>query len=108
MRNATGVDFAHYKHGTLARRINRRMALRGFETLEDYSRDLEHNRDEANALCENCFITVTAFFREPAVFEELKRMVFPALLENRAPADPSGSGCLGALRARRPIPLPSA
>ncbi len=38
VRTATGVDFTHYKHGTLARRIKRRMALRGFETLEDYSR----------------------------------------------------------------------
>ena len=88
VRSATGVDFTHYKHGTLARRIKRRMALRGFEKLEDYSRDLEQNREEANALCENCFITVTAFFREPAVFEELKKRVFPALVENRAAEDP--------------------
>ena len=58
------MDFTHYKHSTLARRIKRRMALRGFDNLEDYSRDLEQNREEANALCENCFITVTAFFRE--------------------------------------------
>ena len=56
--------------------------------LEDYSRDLEQNREEATALCENCFITVTAFFREPAVFDELKKTVFPALVENRAPEDP--------------------
>ena len=77
VRSATGVDFTHYKHSTLARRIKRRMALRGFETLEDYSRDLEQNREEANALCENCFITVTAFFREPAVFEELKKQGVP-------------------------------
>lgn len=88
VRSATGVDFAHYKHGTLARRIKRRMALRGFETLEDYCRDLAQNREEANALCENCFITVTAFFREPSVFEELKRIVFPTLVENRGPEDP--------------------
>ena len=88
VRSATGVDFTHYKHGTLARRIKRRMALRGFEKLEDYGRDLEQNREEANALCENCFITVTAFFREPAVYEELKKRVFPALIENRAPGDP--------------------
>jgi two-component system, chemotaxis family, CheB/CheR fusion protein len=108
VRSATGVDFTHYKHGTLARRIKRRMALRGFETLEDYSRDLEQNRDEANALCENCFITVTAFFREPAVFEELKKGVSPLWSENRAPRIPSGSGCLGAPRARRLIPSPSA
>ena len=88
VRNATGVDFTHYKHGTLARRIKRRMSLRGFETLEDYSRDLEQNREEANELCESCLITVTAFFREPAVFDELKRKVFPALVENRGPKDP--------------------
>ena len=88
VRTATGVDFTHYKHGTLSRRIKRRMALRGFDRLEDYSRDLEQNREEATALCENCFITVTAFFREPAVFDELKSTVFPALVANRAPKDP--------------------
>ena len=88
LRSATGVDFTYYKHSTLERRIKRRMALRGFEKLEDYSRDLERNRDEANALCESFFITVTAFFREPAVFEELKKKVFPALVENRGPEDP--------------------
>ena len=88
VRSATGVDFTHYKHGTLMRRIKRRLALRGFEKLEDYSRDLEQNREEAHALCESCYITVTAFFRETSVFEELKKRVFPALLENRAPEDP--------------------
>ena len=88
VRSATGVDFTHYKHGTLTRRIKRRMILRGFERLEDYSRDLEQNRQEADTLCENCFITVTAFFREPATFEELKQLVFPRLVENRAPEDP--------------------
>jgi two-component system CheB/CheR fusion protein len=88
VRSATGVDFTHYKRSTLARRLKRRMALRGFEKLEDYSRELEKNRDEANALCESFFITVTQFFREPAVFEELKNTVFPALVKNRKPGDP--------------------
>jgi two-component system CheB/CheR fusion protein len=88
VRSATGVDFTHYKRGTLERRIKRRMALGGFDSLEDYGRELEQNRQEAAALCENCFITVTAFFREPAVFEELRKKVFPAMLENRAPGDP--------------------
>ena len=88
VRLATGVDFTYYKHSTLQRRIKRRMAIRGIEALEDYSRDLERNRDEATALCESFFITVTAFFREPAVFEELKKRVFPALVENRGREDP--------------------
>ena len=88
IRNSTGVDLTHYKHSTLLRRIRRRMTLRGFENLEDYSRVIEQNRDEAIALCETCFITVTAFFREPAVFEALQKKVFPALIENREAADP--------------------
>ena len=33
VRSNTGVDFTHYKHSTLERRIKRRMALRGFEKL---------------------------------------------------------------------------
>jgi len=82
VQGATGVDLTHYKHSTLLRRIKRRMALRGFETLEAYSRDLEQDREEASTLCEYCFITVTTFFREPAVFEELEKKVFPALVES--------------------------
>ncbi len=88
VRIATGVDFTNYKHGTLTRRIKRRMSLMGFERLEDYSRELAQNREEAKALCESCLITVTRFFREPAVFEELKAKVFPALVANRGPEDP--------------------
>jgi two-component system CheB/CheR fusion protein len=88
VRSATGVDFTHYKHSTLERRIKRRMVLRGFANLEDYGRDLEQNIEEAKALCEDCLITVTAFFREPAVFEELKNKVFPSLVENRELEDP--------------------
>ena len=88
VRSATGVDFTHYKPSTLARRIKRRMTLRGFENLEDYGHHLEQNREEATALCEDCLITVTAFFREPTLFEDLKTSVFPALVENRAAGDP--------------------
>ena len=88
VRSVTGVDFTHYKQTTLRRRIKRRMAIRGFETLEDYIRDLERHREEASALCESCFVTVTAFFREPAVLDELKDRVFPALVKNRGVGDP--------------------
>jgi two-component system CheB/CheR fusion protein len=88
LRSATGVDFTHYKNSTIKRRIKRRMALGGFERLEDYIEDLEQNHREANALCEDFFITVTAFFREPAVFQELKNRIFPALVANQVSEDP--------------------
>jgi two-component system, chemotaxis family, CheB/CheR fusion protein len=88
LRSTIGVDFTHYKQSTIKRRIRRRMALRGFERLEDYIKDLEVNRGEASALCESFFITVTAFFREPALFQELKKKVFPVLVEGRESEDP--------------------
>jgi len=88
LRGVTGVDFTNYKHSTLHRRIRRRMMLRGFATLQDYVRELERNHQEANELCEDCFITVTAFFREPEVLEQLKKTVLPALIENRPSQDP--------------------
>jgi two-component system CheB/CheR fusion protein len=88
LRSATGVDFTHYKHNTIKRRIRRRMALGGFARLEDYIEYLEQNHREANALCEDFFITVTAFFREPAVFQELKKKIFPALAANQVSEEP--------------------
>ena len=88
VRISTGVDFTHYKHSTLERRIKRRMVIRGFETLQSYASELERNREEASALCESCLITVTAFFREPGVFDELKNRVFPALVKDRSAEDP--------------------
>ncbi len=88
LRSASGVDFTHYKPSTINRRIRRRMALRGFESLKDYIKDLKQDRGEAKALCEDFFITVTAFFREPAVFRELRKKVFPALVANRVREDP--------------------
>ena len=88
LRSATGVDFTYYKHSTLHRRIKRRMVLRGFATLGEYITELERNHQEASELCEDCFITVTAFFREPAVLEQLKKNVFRALVEDRRIEDP--------------------
>jgi two-component system, chemotaxis family, CheB/CheR fusion protein len=83
LRNAGGVDFTHYKHTTIRRRIRRRMALRGFKTLREYTAELARNRDEARALGQDFFITVTGFFRDPEIFLDLKRIVFPALLARR-------------------------
>ena len=86
--SATGVDFSLYKPSTLTRRIKRRMELRGFTNLDHYRRELETNDEEVVELFENCLIVVTAFFRQPEVFEALKKFVFPALVENRRPDDP--------------------
>src|SRR5579872_2751881 len=88
LRAATGIDFTYYKHNTILRRIERRMALHGIETLKDYARKLRHDAAEAKILAQEFLINVTAFFREPETYKTLKETVFPALLEHRAHDDP--------------------
>jgi len=88
LRSATGIDFTHYKHNTILRRIGRRMALFGIDNVKDYSRKLRHDRGEAKILAQEFLINVTAFFREPETYKALREMVFPVLLKGRAADDP--------------------
>ena len=88
LRSAAGIDFTYYKHNTILRRIERRMALHGIDNLEDYSRKLRQDLAEAKALADDFLINVTAFFREPDTFKALRDTVFPALIHNRSTDDP--------------------
>lgn len=84
----TGIDFTHYKHTTIKRRILRRMALYKLDILEDYAKYLQSNPKEVEALSQEFLIHVTSFFRDPEVFQALKEQVFPSIMLNRAPTDP--------------------
>jgi len=80
IRRQSGVDFSMYRPSTIRRRIARRMALHRIGSIGDYGDLLEREPGEAKALSEDLLIHVTGFFRDPEVFEALKRRVFPALL----------------------------
>src|ERR1035437_1150040 len=88
LRSAMGVDFSFYKPTTLKRRIARRMMLHKIESLATYVRFLKQTPNEVDALYQDLLINVTSFFREPEVFEALKKRVFPQLLKNRPPRTP--------------------
>ncbi len=88
LRRTTGSDFSAYKPPTIKRRIARRMALASVETLEEYADYLEGHPDEAQALHQECLITVTSFFRDPGAFEALSREVLPLLLKGQPPDAP--------------------
>jgi two-component system CheB/CheR fusion protein len=88
LSDATGVDFVHYKHSTLHRRIERRLVLRRLATLDEYLRCLRDDPAERQKLFEEVLIPVTSFFRDPEVFEALKVVVFPQLLKDRRPDTP--------------------
>ncbi len=77
VQSATGVDFTNYRQTTVRRRIARRMALRKTDSLRKYVELLTQEASEIHALHDDILITVTAFFRDPEVFESLKDTVFP-------------------------------
>jgi two-component system, chemotaxis family, CheB/CheR fusion protein len=64
------------------------MALLRIDKLNDYASFLRSNETETLALYHDILIRVTSFFRDPKVFEVLKRRIFPRILKGRKPDDP--------------------
>jgi two-component system CheB/CheR fusion protein len=83
LRHRMGVDFTHYKHATLRRRIQRRMVLHKYETLKNYADYVRSHSTEAKELYNDILIHVTGFFRDTTMFQALKRRVFPRLVKGR-------------------------
>ena len=83
LRQRTGRDFAHYKPGTVCRRIERRVLARHAAGGEEYLRLLAEEPDELDRLFQELLIGVTSFFRDPQAFERLTQEALPQLLAGR-------------------------
>ena len=70
----------HYKQNTIRRRIGRRMIVCKTKVLSDYARFLADHPSEIRELYRDFLISVTSFFRDPAVFEAVS-----VLLKQRLP-----------------------
>ena len=79
LRDKTGHDFSQYKHNTLTRRIERRMALHQIRRADQYVLFLQKNGDEVEALFRDLLIGVTSFFRDPEAFATLQQEIIPRL-----------------------------
>jgi chemotaxis protein methyltransferase CheR len=79
VRVRCGIDFSAYREATVDRRIRNRMISVGAETLEEYRRVLEGSEAEAQQLIERITIKVSRFYRNPAAFDVLRRVVLPEL-----------------------------
>ncbi len=73
-------DFSLYKPSTLLRRVERRMHVHQLPSMADYVLYLQHNPQELDVLFSEMLIGVTAFFRDPQVWQDLATQVLPALL----------------------------
>ena len=88
LRIRKGTDFTYYKQTTIRRRILRRMALNKSPGLAAYLKYLRENKSEQDILYQDLLIPVTAFFRDPAMFENLCSDVLPNILKHKTPGAP--------------------
>jgi two-component system CheB/CheR fusion protein len=88
LRESRGVDFTGYKRTSLRRLVARRMKTAGVEDPREYLDQLEVNPGEVRALFDSLLINVTAFFRDPPVWQRLREELLPALLERLGPDEP--------------------
>ncbi|TQK11211.1 protein-glutamate O-methyltransferase CheR [Herbaspirillum sp. SJZ107] len=87
LRERTGHDFSKYKQGTILRRIERRMRVRGMRDLHAYCILLDEDRDEAGHLLQDLLIGVTSFFRDRDEFAAFEHVLLPQLFHGKGPAD---------------------
>lgn len=85
MLQKTKHDFKHYKTSTLIRRIQRRMQVLQFSTVQEYIDHLMSVSDECEILFNELLINVTSFFRDKEAFEALKEDVLTKLVQQKKP-----------------------
>lgn len=82
-----GVDFAHYKPTTVARRVSRRMSVRAVPSLPGYVELLRGDPQELASLYHDLLIGVTQFFRDEPAFELLGRDAIDGLFARLGEGD---------------------
>jgi two-component system CheB/CheR fusion protein len=82
IRSKTGHDFSRYKHSTVMRRIERRMAVLQVENSADYVTYMRNNPREIDTLFKELLIRVTNFFRDPEAYDALREKALPIIFQN--------------------------
>jgi len=74
-----GFDFRQYARASLRRRLHRRVALEGLQTISGLQERLLHDSDCMERLLLDLSINVTAMFRDPTFFRSFRLKVVPLL-----------------------------
>ncbi len=80
LRARSGIDFTQYKSPTIKRRLARLMAAARCASLPDYLRYLNANPEAYYRLVSSFLIKVTGFFRDPALYANMREHIIPDLV----------------------------
>ncbi|MGF1587617.1 MAG: CheR family methyltransferase [Bacteroidales bacterium] len=79
LRDYCGIDFSYYKENTVIRRLERRVSINRFNSLDEYLLYLSESDKEKDVLYREMLIGVTRFFRDTEAFESIEKKVLPKL-----------------------------
>lgn len=85
IKDAKGVDFSLYKDNTILRRLEKRVSINRFGTIQEYVGFLNNNLREINILFNELLIGVTRFFRDEDAFAKLRTEVLSHLIRKGKP-----------------------
>jgi len=88
LHNSSRVDFSRYKPTTVRRRVGRRMMVLRLDTLREYARHIEHHPEELRELYRDLLISVTSFFRDPATYASLAKLMAKQLEKRKSNEEP--------------------
>ncbi len=80
LRDRSCIDFLQYKTPTIMRRLSRLMVASGVDSVAEYLRYLQSHPEGYQRLISAFLIKVTDFFRDEALFDELKNVLLPRLV----------------------------
>ncbi len=83
----TGHDFFNYKLTTIKRRLAKRMAELGIQSIADYLSHISSRPAEVKQLCKEFLLHVTRFFRDQESFISLHSKVITELVTRRKDGD---------------------
>jgi len=83
LKRARGLDFSGYRRGMLERRLALCMVKAGCTNSLEYLELLRKNPAECDRFIRAVAINVSAFFRNPIVFEILAQTILPDIVEHK-------------------------
>lgn len=83
-----GIDLSMFRPAAIARRVCRRIVLKGLRDPEQYTSLLETDEQELFRLHEEVLMYVTDFFPDPALMQSLTRTILPVVCQNKVELSP--------------------
>ena len=96
VRTARGIDLGNYRKASIRRRVTRRLLAARASGAAEYVELLRTRPSEVDALIRDALVRLTQFFRDPDVFEAIRRTALPELVrwrEREAPLRVWAAGC---------------